>query len=590
MLTLPCPSLNPRLPRVRRRPLWAAIAFSLLATLIAVPAAPASASQRPNAPSNLEAASTVFGYRNAQNEIVYETISYARWDLPAERRNITCYYIRWRVAAKDGQVAGAWQPSEQGVIAPYADYYGIDGLTIGETYDFEVRSYSEQLGAYSEWVTLTKTMTQASTDSSLSSLTLSSGTLSPEFKPEEWGGVTYTATVPNSVESITFTPTANDENATISYKGTEIASGSASNAISLAVGPNYFEIDVVAEYGSYWRSYTVNVVRAAAAQALAAPTGLTLAQDAADNKHRITLTWTLPTGATEAVLQYRQVAHEVQWSSSGVIDLTTTGGKIHAKLRDNIDYAVRVAGKNDSGIGAWATATFIPHTQPYWPLNVLAASGDESLVVSWDPPVDKGAPDAVITSYSVRWRPLPEDPCCPWSQPQGTDVGDVQTYTITGLTNDQPYEVQVVAFNNLGRGTWSQPIQGTPAEMQGSPPQQQVLGGSGDPDTDADTDPDDQESAPEPLTKPGAVSDVQATIDGSKVTVTWSPPQEGGAPSQYVVRMKTPKKGKAKIKRVDADTTSVTFGKVKAGAHTVFVRAKNATGGGKWTKTQITVP
>lgn len=558
---------------------------ALLAALLVLPASPAAASEQPDAPSNLIAVSSVHGSRDAQNEIFYTTISYVQWDRPADRADISCYYVRWRVAAQNGNPAGAWQPSEQGAIAPKSfDYHDIDGLTIGETYDFEVRSYSESLGAYSDWVTLNKTLTRASTDSSLKSLTLSSGTLSPAFEPEEWGGVTYTATVANSVETITFTPTANNEEATITFKGAEIASGTASDAISLVPGPNYFNIRVRAEFGSYWRTYTVNVIRAAPSGRLAAPTGLTLTQDMADQKHRITLTWTLPTGATEAVLEYRQVK-STGWSTAGVIDLSTSGGKIHAHLGHNVDYAVRVAGKNSSGTGAWATATFIPYTTPYWPLNVVAVSGDESLVVSWDPPVDKGAPGAVITGYSVRWRPLPEDPCCPWSEASSQDVGDVQSHTIEDLTNNQVYEVQVRAFNGLGGGVWSETARGTPAELMGSPPQNQFYGGG------AGSNADDQDSVlGAPLAKPGAVLDVQATIDGRRVTVTWSAPQDGGEPDQYVVRLKTSKKGKAKFRRVDAGTTTATFGKVKSGEHTVYVRAKNDTGGGKWTKIVITVP
>ena len=113
--------------------------------------------------------------------------------------------------------------------------------------------------------------------------------------------------------------------------------------------------------------------------------------------------------------------------------------------------------------------------------------------------------------------------------------------------------------------------------MVGSPPQNQVFGGSGD-------------SGLTLPVEPGAVRDVQATIDGSRVTVSWSAPPDGSDPSQYVVRLKSSNRGKAKIKRVDADITSVTFGRVKPGEHTVYVRAKNAAGGGRWTKTQITVP
>ena len=566
------------------------LAAALLAVLLVLPAAPAVAGSQPDEPSNLVALSSEHWTRDSQGEIVRLIESYVQWEPPEYRRDISCYYVRWRVAAQNGQPAGEWQPSEQGGIAPDYNYYNIDGLIVGETYDFQVRSYSESLGAYSDWVGLTKTTTLASTDSSLKSLTLSSGTLSPAFEPQRWSDVVYTATVANSVSSVTFTPTATNDKATITYKGAEVASGTASDAISLAVGPNYFEILVASEYGNM-RGYNLNVVRAGPSGRMAAPTGLALEQEASDQKHLITLTYTLPTGATEAVLEYRKIESgesAPQWSTEGVTDLTTSGAKIHARLRQNVDYAVRVAGKNNSGTGAWATATFYTHTTPGWPPNVLAVSADASLVVSWDPPESKGAPNAVITGYEVRWRPLPDDPCCPWSEAQSQDVGDVVTYTIEGLTNDQVYEVQVAAFNGLGRGYWSPTIRGTPAQMQGSPPQNQVLGGQQQQQQQAPAA--EEEAAPEPLAEPGTVQDVQATIDGKRVTVTWSAPQEGGEPDQYVVRLKTPNKGKAKIKRVDADTTTVTFGKVKAGTHTVYVRAKNEAGGGKWTKIEVTVP
>lgn len=86
------------------------------------------------------------------------------------------------------------------------------------------------------------------------------------------------------------------------------------------------------------------------------------------------------------------------------------------------------------------------------------------------------------------------------------------------------------------------------------------------------------------------MSDVRAALDARTLTVTWSAPQDGGDPGIYVVRLKNPKQGKAKIKRFDADSTTATFGRVKSGTNTVFVRAKNDAGGGKWTKVEISAP
>ena len=99
-----------------------------------------------------------------------------------------------------------------------------------------------------------------STDSSLSNLTLSDGTLAPAFDPATQN---YAASVSNEVGSITVTPTTNDANATVTVNGTAVASGSASGAISLDVGDNAIEVVVTAEDGVSTQTYTVTVARQA---------------------------------------------------------------------------------------------------------------------------------------------------------------------------------------------------------------------------------------------------------------------------------------------------------------------------------------
>jgi len=112
--------------------------------------------------------------------------------------------------------------------------------------------------------TYTTTVTRAaaaSTDATLSALTLSSGTLSPTFAS---GTTSYTASVANSVSSITVTPTRNQANATITVNGTAVTSGSASGAISLSVGSNTITTVVTAQDGTTTQTYTTTVTRAAA--------------------------------------------------------------------------------------------------------------------------------------------------------------------------------------------------------------------------------------------------------------------------------------------------------------------------------------
>lgn len=99
----------------------------------------------------------------------------------------------------------------------------------------------------------------ASNDATLSNLVLSSGTLTPAFAS---GTDSYTASVANDVASVTVTPTVNDANATVKINGTTVASGSASNPISLTVGStNTITLIVTAEDDST-KTYTVNVTRA----------------------------------------------------------------------------------------------------------------------------------------------------------------------------------------------------------------------------------------------------------------------------------------------------------------------------------------
>ncbi len=97
-----------------------------------------------------------------------------------------------------------------------------------------------------------------SSNADLSGLTLSDGTLSPVFSA---GTTAYTASVGNSVSSVTVTPTVSDSSATVKVNGTTVASGTASGAISLNVNSNTITVLVTAQDGTP-KTYTVTVTRA----------------------------------------------------------------------------------------------------------------------------------------------------------------------------------------------------------------------------------------------------------------------------------------------------------------------------------------
>jgi hypothetical protein len=104
--------------------------------------------------------------------------------------------------------------------------------------------------------TYTVTVVRAkSSDATLKSLTVSSGTLSPSFSANT---ISYTVNVANNVTSITVTGTANHSAATIT--------GNVTNK-TLSTGNNTVTITVTAEDGTTTKTYTITVVRAKSSDA-----------------------------------------------------------------------------------------------------------------------------------------------------------------------------------------------------------------------------------------------------------------------------------------------------------------------------------
>jgi len=107
--------------------------------------------------------------------------------------------------------------------------------------------------------TYTVIVNRISNNAYLSSLTLSSGTLSPVFAQATGS---YTASVSNATFSIMVTPTFANPNATIKVNGVPVSSGTASAAIPLVVGTNTITAAVTAQDGVTKKTYTVVVTRA----------------------------------------------------------------------------------------------------------------------------------------------------------------------------------------------------------------------------------------------------------------------------------------------------------------------------------------
>jgi len=103
-------------------------------------------------------------------------------------------------------------------------------------------------------------VTATPTYASLSSLTFSTGTLSPAFDPAT---LTYTNFINNSNSTATITAVAGDPAATVSINGVT-GTGALTGALSLVVGNNNLIIVVTSRDGSTKVTYNVNAMRGAA--------------------------------------------------------------------------------------------------------------------------------------------------------------------------------------------------------------------------------------------------------------------------------------------------------------------------------------
>jgi titin len=123
---------------------------------------------------------------------------------------------------------------------------------------------------------------------------------------------------------------------------------------------------------------------------------------------------------------------------------------------------------------------------PSAPLNLVATPGNGKITLTWSAPSSNGG--STITGYKV-YRGTSSG-----SLSILTTLGNVLTYTNTGLTNGQTYHYKVSAVNSAGEGLQSSEVSSTP------------------------------------VTVPTAPQSFSATAGNTQIVLSWSPPaNDGGA-------------------------------------------------------------
>ena len=144
-----------------------------------------------------------------------------------------------------------------------------------------------------------------------------------------------------------------------------------------------------------------------------------------------------------------------EWNSSNTS--TTTSATITG-LTNDTGYQVQVRATNGVGDSLWSdSATATPATTPAKPSAPTLTVGDQQLGVSWSAPADNGSD---ITDYDVQYS---SDSGSTWTEWNSSNTSTTTSATITGLTNDTGYQVQVRATNGVGDSLWSDSATAMPA-------------------------------------------------------------------------------------------------------------------------------
>ena len=255
----------------------------------------------------------------------------------------------------------------------------------------------------------------------------------------------------------------------------------------------------------------------------------------------LTAGWTAPANNGSVLTSYTVEYSSdggTTWTSHAHSNLTTTSS---ITATNALTYQVRVRALNANGQGAWATSDAVVAGSPLAPDAPTLTVGHEKLDVSWTAPASDNG-DA-ITDYDVRYSTDGQT----WSSIADATDSTALTASITGLTNDTAYQVQVSAQNTRGNGAWSASSTATPTAQ-----------------------------APAAPVKPTA----------SATTATWTAPADNGSTiTRYEIRYSSDSGSNWTLWQPASPITSASFATstLPGGLTLVIqVRAVNAAGPGEW--------
>ena len=267
---------------------------------------------------------------------------------------------------------------------------------------------------------------------------------------------------------------------------------------------------------------------------------------------RVALAWNRPahSGAGN-IIGYRVEVSEDSGSTWEVARERVLGTAfVQYGLLADTTYHYRVSAINLIGVGR-PSATVSVSTgagrPPREPTDLSAAPDDNSLNLSWDPPIRTGG--AMITDYRIETSTDGET----WAE-LASSVTDT-IYTDNGLTDGIRYSYRVAARNSYGLGSWSETV-----------------------------------TAVTRVLAPAAPGNLSATADGAAIRLSWHAPASDGGAEITGYRIETSTDGDNWTNLVSSNTGTAYAHTGLALATTYYYRvsASNSAGEGAASETATT--
>jgi len=188
---------------------------------------------------------------------------------------------------------------------------------------------------------------------------------------------------------------------------------------------------------------------------------------------QVTLTWQAPgSDGGSSITGYKVYWGTVSGSYTDVQEVGNVLTYTVTGLTNGQGYYFAVTALNAVGESDKSNeVSAIPCTVPSAPQNLQSTAGNQQVTLTWQAPGSDGG--SSITGYKVYWGTVSG------SYTHVQEVGNVLTYTVTGLTNGQRYYFAVTAFNAVGESDKSNEVSAIPCTVPSAPQNLQARAGNG---------------------------------------------------------------------------------------------------------------